>query len=60
MTQLPQGFGFYLADAFASNAKLATDFFEGPEPTIFQTETEDDDLPFAFGEFVQRVGNLSP
>ena len=44
-----EGFGFDLADAFAGDLELATDFFEGAGVTVLEAEALFEDFAFAFG-----------
>src|SRR5690242_18235577 len=58
VTHFAEGFGFDLADAFAGDAKLFTDFFEGARVAVTKAEAEFENFPFAFGEAGEYVGEL--
>src|ERR1051326_999752 len=58
MAQLPQGFGFDLADAFAGDRKGLADFFERMLGAVFQAEAHLDDFFFARGERTQHLRGL--
>src|SRR5688572_8197737 len=50
--------GFDLADAFAGDAKLAADLFEGAGVAIGQAEAKFEDLAFALAEAGEDIAEL--
>src|ERR1700722_18893610 len=50
MTELAEGFGFYLADALAGDLEGLADLFEGVFGAVFEAEAHLDDTLFARGE----------
>src|SRR5438876_11085657 len=55
MPQFPQSLGFDLADAFASDGKVLTDFFQSMFGSVLEAETQLDDALFARREGVQDL-----
>src|SRR3989442_15998835 len=55
MPQFPQSLGFDLADAFASDGKVLTDFFQSMFGSVLEAETHLDDALFARREGVQDL-----
>src|SRR5690349_20559158 len=47
VTELAEGFGFYLADALAGDLEGLADFFEGVLGAVFEAEAHLDDTLFA-------------
>src|SRR5687768_13263076 len=58
MAYFAEGFGFDLADAFAGDAELAADFFEGARVAISEAEAKFENLAFALGEAGEDVAEF--
>src|SRR5580704_9043950 len=58
MPQLPQRFGFDLADAFAGDREALADFFEGVLAAVFEAEAHFNNFFFARGQRAQDLSSL--
>src|SRR5579863_9293086 len=58
MAQLPQRFGFDLADAFAGDREALPDFFQSVLAAVFQAEAHLDDFLFARSQRAQDLSRL--
>src|SRR5208283_441524 len=58
MPQLPQRFGFDLADAFTGDGERLSDFFERVLAAVFQAEAHLDDFFFARSQRAQDLSGL--
>src|SRR5579862_471501 len=58
MPELPQRFGFNLADAFAGDCEALPDFFKSVLAAVFETEAHLDDFLFARSQRAQDLSRL--
>ena len=55
MAQLPQGFGFDLPNPLAGDVENLSDFFKSFHPTVVETVTQSQYVPFAGAEGIENA-----
>ena len=58
VTQFAQGFGFDLANAFAGDIEVLSDFFQRVFTAVFQSKAQAENFLFARGEAFQNLRSL--
>src|SRR5947209_3425632 len=58
VAEFTECFGFDLADAFAGDCEMLSDFFQRVLAAVLQAEAHLDDLLFAWAERLQNFGGL--